>query len=517
MLNLLHTFYQFENFIQRFNLSESILDKSFNTFLKTNKSIGSKDRKLLSEIVYYYFRNLYYIQFLSKSVRTKLIDDNSSLHNHFNHLNHLIIGFLVTVYKLNQSTKLFEEISKKYNQWNFSEQINKLLHKYNIEVSYSDEIISLIDKANIDFEQNSSIHTCEKLKNKYSFPDFLISSIAKNIEENFFEEVADSFSLNQTLSSLNQKALVFIRITSNKNSIVNEVKDELTSNEIFIKKTILPDCYSLNPDKVIKLTNLTTFQKGYFEIQDFSSQLTYFFTENFIVDFYKTSDAVDTVDTIKILDLCAGGGGKTLLWADKLNSLSSFLSSKTTLNYRVYSSDISENRLMGLKERLLKNKSIKRQVRTGLIHKNNPDFKSYINFFDLLIIDAPCSGLGTVKRDPNLKYRLSPENLNNFQNTQMKLIEENIVLVRSGGIILYITCSISYQENIELINIISKKYEQELTPIPIFDFTPFYIKNEILNVLKRSFIRMTEQNNFITILPQFFNSDGFFVSLFKKN
>lgn len=508
MLNLLHTFSEFEKFITHFLHKNKILDKELHTFLKTNKKIGSKDRKLLSEIIFHYYRNFIKIQFLSNEINFFTNFENNidsiNIQNSIP-INNLNLNlFICTLIHLNNSSDFFLKIEEKYTFWNLNSNIEKLIIYYypNFE---KDNLQSLIENL------KNQINKIEKPEIKFSFPDFIIESIHKNIET--FEDNNTTTLLNETLNTLNQKASVYIRVVRN----FEEIENELALNDINLTQTILPNCYQLNFDGNVRLTDFITYQKGYFEIQDIGSQFTYYFTEKYI------EEHLQKPKQFKILDLCAGGGGKSLLWADNIqNVIKNAKNAKTT--YQIYSSDITIERLKGLNERLDKNVKIKRNITPQIINYQNIKFH---NQFDLLIIDAPCSGIGTCRRDVNLKLKITPEDLQKFQSIQISLIENNYILLKTGGLLIYITCSLSYEENFAVVNDITQKLKGKIKPINISEYLDEIIKNEILNVYNKynlhdinitnSTKNQTNNNsNHFTILPQYFNSDGFFVALFEK-
>ena len=128
-----------------------------------------------------------------------------------------------------------------------------------------------------------------------------------------------------------------------------------------------------------------------------------------------------------IVDFCAGAGGKTLALGAAMNN-----------SGRLYAFDVAEKRLAKLKPRM---------VRAGLTNISPPRLERLIGKADRVLVDATCSGLGTLRRNPDLKYRQSPERLAELAKQQAAILEAAARLVRPGGRLVYATCSVLAAEN----------------------------------------------------------------------
>lgn len=141
-----------------------------------------------------------------------------------------------------------------------------------------------------------------------------------------------------------------------------------------------------------------------------------------------------------VLDLCAGGGGKSRLLE--------------TTGARVVSADVSL-------ERLRSSRSPLRVVSDGAA----PAFRP--GSFDRVLVDAPCSGTGTLRRAPDLAQRLRPEDVTSYQAMQRKLLEAALDLVKPGGLVVYATCSILKEENEDVVDeVLAAKPRARLVPVP---------------------------------------------------
>lgn len=162
------------------------------------------------------------------------------------------------------------------------------------------------------------------------------------------------------------------------------------------------------------------FLKGELEIQDEGSQLAAFLT------------AVRSGE--QVVDLCAGGGGKTLALAAQMNN-----------SGQIYATDSDQRRLAPIHERLERAGIRNVQVRTP---RGKADAVTDLNGqIDCVVVDAPCTGTGTWRRNPDAKWRLRPGSLSTRLNEQVAVLDRAAALVKPGGRIVYITCSVLPEEN----------------------------------------------------------------------
>lgn len=193
-----------------------------------------------------------------------------------------------------------------------------------------------------------------------------------------------------------------------------------------------------------------------------------------------------------VVDFCAGAGGKTLLLGALMHSRG-----------RLYAFDISEKRLNNLKPRL---------KRSGLsnVHPQHIDSEKDIKLkrlagkIDRVLVDAPCSGLGTLRRNPDLKWRQSPESINELQKKQMAILTAAAKLLKSGGRLVYATCSLLPEENQQVI-------ERFLADHPQFS---------ILNcgeLLTQQKINLPDTGEFLQLSPLYHNTDGFFAAVLEHS
>lgn len=164
-----------------------------------------------------------------------------------------------------------------------------------------------------------------------------------------------------------------------------------------------------------------TFKKGWFEVQDTSSQMV--------------TELLDPKPGMRVVDTCAGAGGKTL-------HIASLMQNKG----QIIALDIYKKKLVELKRRARRAKAF--NIETRYID-NNKVIKKLYNSADAVLIDAPCSGLGVLRRNPDAKWKLTPEFISKIKNTQQDILQSYSKIVKSNGILVYATCSILPSENIQ--------------------------------------------------------------------
>ena len=222
--------------------------------------------------------------------------------------------------------------------------------------------------------------------------------------------------------ALNKQADVVLRVNT-----LNITRDNLIN--ALANENILAEALPNHPDaiKLIERANVfrtEAFKKGYFEVQDASSQLV--------------AAYLDVKPGMKVVDTCAGAGGKTL-------HLSALMQNKG----QIIAMDIYESKLRKLKVRAKRNKAHNIDLREI---NSTKVIKKLHNKADRVLIDAPCSGLGVLRRNPDSKWKLQPEFIDNIKITQQEVLQSYSKMVKSGGKLVYATCSVLPSENQEQVD-----------------------------------------------------------------
>ena len=244
-------------------------------------------------------------------------------------------------------------------------------------------------------------------KYKESVPDWLDDLGQKELGKKWDKEI----------HSLNQLADVILRVNTLKTT-----KEKLQNNlqELEIEtENIKGYPHAL---KLVKRTNVfvtEAFKNGWFEVQDASSQ--------------KVAKFLNPKPGTRVVDTCAGAGGKSL-------HIAALMENKG----QVIALDIYENKLKELKRRAKRNGAHNIETRTI---DSSKVIKKLIQKADKILIDAPCSGIGVLKRNPDSKWKLQPEFLETIKNTQREILDSYSRMVKPGGQMVYATCSILPSEN----------------------------------------------------------------------
>ena len=245
-------------------------------------------------------------------------------------------------------------------------------------------------------------------KYRESIPDWIDDVAVSELGEELW---------TKELAALNKQAEVILRTNT-----LNTTKKEL--QKILHEESIFTEFIPNHEDalRLIERANVfrtEAFKNGYFEVQDASSQLV--------------AEYLEVEPGMKVIDTCAGAGGKTL-------HLASFMKNKG----QIIAMDIYESKLRKLKVRARRNKV--HNIDTRVIDSTKPIKKLY-GKADRVLIDAPCSGLGVLRRNPDSKWKLQPEFLDNIKKVQQDILQQYSKMVKNGGKLVYATCSVLPSEN----------------------------------------------------------------------
>jgi 16S rRNA (cytosine967-C5)-methyltransferase len=245
-------------------------------------------------------------------------------------------------------------------------------------------------------------------KFKESIPDWMDNLGAKELGE---------ATWTKEIAMQNEQADVILRVNTLKTT-KKDLQQQLQSEEI---ETEFLEGYpsALKLTERANVFKTEAFKKGWFEVQDASSQLVAAYLE--------------VKPGMKVVDACAGAGGKTL-------HLASLMENKG----QIIAMDIYESKLKKLKVRAKRNGV--HNIEMKVIDSTKPIKKLY-DKADRLLIDAPCSGLGVLRRNPDAKWKLAPSFIEDIKKTQADLLSQYSRMVKPGGKMVYATCSILPSEN----------------------------------------------------------------------
>ena len=195
-----------------------------------------------------------------------------------------------------------------------------------------------------------------------------------------------------------------------------------------------------------------------------------------------------------VVDFCAGAGGKTLALGDLMRSTG-----------RLYAFDISAKRLAKLKPRLARS-GLSNVHPVQIENERDPKLKRMAGRADRVLIDAPCSGLGTLRRNPDLKWRQSPQTVAELTTKQASILASASRLVKPGGRLVYATCSLLGEENQAIVDAFIATH-------PDFEFES---ATDILSRQGVVFGSAVDANVSLELWPHRTGTDGFFASVMRR-
>lgn len=316
---------------------------------------------------------------------------------------------------------------------------------------------------------------------KYSMPEWIVDMWIAQLGTEKTEQI---------LKGLLEEHPVTIRIRDIEEEVGISTEDLTKALSEFLQQQggsmqqhpYLPYAYQIY--KTDDITKLPFYKEGGFVVQDISSMLA--------VEAIGIKN-IQVAKYIKAVDICAAPGGKTML-------LSDILDKEGIDNYHIILRDISDNKVMRMIENLNRCKLKKNQVQVWDALKLDEE---HIGKADIVIADVPCSGLGVIGKKRDIKYNMAPESIVDIINLQKKILTNAVAYLKTGGRLLFSTCTINYDENEAHYEWL--KNEQKLTPVSLNSSLPKYLHSD------------TTEKGYLQLLPGVHDADGFFISVFTKN
>jgi 16S rRNA (cytosine967-C5)-methyltransferase len=278
----------------------------------------------------------------------------------------------------------------------------------------------------------------------------------------------------QLAAALNRPAPLDLRVNALK-AKREDVMAELATAPIACE----PTPYAPLGIRVMKkpaLQNLPLFQNGAIEVQDEGSQLL--------------AQIVAAKRGEMVVDFCAGAGGKTLALGAAMRNTG-----------RLYAFDVSEKRLAKLKPRMAR--SGLSNIHPVLIaHENDAKVKRLAGKIDRVLVDAPCSGLGTLRRNPDMKWRQTPEAILELNAKQTAILASSARLVKPGGRLVYATCSLLDEEN----EAIAGQFLAAHADFALMPMSDILLEQKI----------PLEMGDYLKLVPHLHQTDGFFAAVFER-
>lgn len=419
--------------------SNIALNKNLN-----ESNLSEKDRGLATELVYGTIKYRYSIDKILKTFLEKKFDKTDKY----------ILNLLrVCIYQLRYLDKIPEfaavnegvNLAKKNISLGASKLVNGVLRNY-----IRDKEKKYYDESNLS----------EKLAFIYSYPQWMVKLFISQYGEEMGEKI---------LEGLNKRPSVTLRVNSIKADYEEVIRGLKELGYNVEEGVICPEAIRIVRGSSVEENQM--FREGILTVQDESAMLV--------------APAMDLEDGMTVLDLCSAPGGKTTHIAELMNNTG-----------KVYGFDIFEHKL-----KLIKSNADRlglKIIELGILDATVKEEKLK-DLGDRVLIDVPCSGLGIIRKKPEIKYTKKEKELKDIVAIQRKIMENAVEYVKEDGILLYSTCTINKDENENNIQWFLNKFKE--------------FKIEPLNFGKVE--NLIYNNGCVTVLPNE-NMDGFFIAKLRK-
>ena len=335
-------------------------------------------------------------------------------------------------------------------------------------------------KSALNEQEKAWLNACDAVRpeellapHRHNLPEWLAEPLQTELGAQFWA-LADS---------LQQAAPLDLRVNTMK-AKRQEVQQELARAGVASDPTPYSP-WGLRLKEKPSLQRMEVFTRGAVEVQDEGSQLL-----ALLLDAHRGE---------MVVDFCAGAGGKTLALGAAMRSTG-----------RLYAFDVSAHRLDALKPRLARS-GLSNVHPAAIAHERDERIKRLAGKIDRVLVDAPCSGLGTLRRNPDLKWRQSPQALQELVVKQAAILESAARLVKPGGRLVYATCSLLAAEN-------------EAIALAFSAAQPGFIALDVAQALDRLKVAnaahlctpVLDGVSFLRLWPHRHATDGFFAAAWVK-
>lgn len=304
---------------------------------------------------------------------------------------------------------------------------------------------------------------------RHNLPDWLAETLQRELGDDFWPFV----------ESMSAGAPLDLRVNTFK-AKRDEVKAALAQAGIEAEDTPFSPL-GLRVHGKPALHKLDVFTRGDVEVQDEGSQLL--------------ALLLDAKRGEMVVDFCAGAGGKTLALGAAMRNTG-----------RLYAFDTSGHRLAALKPRLARS-GLSNVYPAQIAHERDERIKRLAGKIDRVLVDAPCSGLGTLRRNPDLKWRQSPQSIEELRAKQAAILASAARLLKPGGRLVYATCSLLHDENEAIAQAFGEANKATFKPLPA---------EEVLAAAHVQRSAELVRDGFLRLWPQRHSTDGFFAAVWQK-
>ena len=337
-------------------------------------------------------------------------------------------------------------------------------------VSDRDYLLSALTDQEIDW-----LERCDQVKpedlmelHRHNLPQWLVEPLKAQLGDDFWPLV----------ESLNAPAGLDMRVNTLKDKRADIQKELAKAGLKTVATPYSP--WGLRLADKSQLGKLDAFTRGAIEVQDEGSQLL--------------ALLVDAKRGEMVVDFCAGAGGKTLALGATMRSTG-----------RLYAFDTSGHRLEALKPRLARS-GLSNVHPVAIAHERDDRIKRLAGKIDRVLVDAPCSGLGTLRRNPDLKWRQTPKAIEELVAKQTAILQSAARLLKPGGRLVYATCSVLRQEN----EAIAEAFGAANPEFEVLAAAP------LLTHLGVEHAESLCSTSYLRLWPHLHKTDGFFAAVWQK-
>jgi len=431
-----HTYEALHEFFLTAKPADAILDR----FFRSHKYLGARDRRFIAETVYGVLRHLR----LSREIIAQIVGNDYAGLGEEKQLRLALVAYSVVVTSgADRSESDLREFLQDTIPANVIDTVLKGLSEHR----------AAADK--------SSVGTGVR----FSFPDWMV--------HRFTEEYGPVES-ERLCQALNEPAPLTIRV-----NLLKASRDECHSRLSKEHVNCEPTRYSplgLQIPKRLNLFQLQSFREGYFEVQDEGSQILPLL--------------IDPTPTAKVLDACAGAGGKSLEFAMLMKNRG-----------EIVAADVHDRRLEELRKR--SRRAGAHNIRTKVVDLLEVDETDIEPVFDIVLVDAPCSGVGTIRRNPGMKWTVTEETVREISEKQRRILANSARYVKQGGLLVYATCTLFREENEDVVN-------------GFLDAHPGYELEDPTVRVERVQLHGSTSGRFVKLLPHIHGTDGFFCAFLRQ-
>ena len=317
-------------------------------------------------------------------------------------------------------------------------------------------------------------------------PDWVEAGVPEFIVDAFKSQFGDSW-LDEAQALVMPRAPVDLRVNALRGGVDGALR--LLATEDY---TAEPTPWSarglrMPPAAAPDVQKLRAYTGGWIEVQDEASQIAGFLA--------------DAKPGETVVDYCAGGGGKTLIFAQCMKAVRGH-------SGRLVACDVNQKRLDVIPERLDRAGAVAELRRTGT---NGEGTEDLVSGADLVFVDAPCSGSGTWRRHPEGAWRLVPASVTRLAALQLEIVTRAARLVRPGGRLAYATCSVLDEENAAVADAFLATHP-DFAPLPIAEAAC----TANLTDAARARLSQIADGHRLLLTPHRTHTDGFFLALFTR-